>query len=126
MSGNNGWVGSNNPSFLKLTRGISGLSGLGCPTASASRIIRRLRNGAPPQNSALYFAKNQPQLGNDTLGLNVGTPPQSSKMTLRTASGFLLRIVAMLGRPCGVGKGSGGKSMSLAAPETSIVASVTG
>src|SRR5206468_12939339 len=54
------------------------------------------------------------------------TSPQSSKATLRTASGVLLSIVVMLGRPFGVGKGSAGKSISLASPETSIVASVTG
>src|SRR5204863_7117281 len=42
------------------------------------------------------------------------------------ASGVLLSIVAMLGRPCGVGNGSAGRFMSWAAPETSIVASVSG
>src|ERR1700746_1961617 len=125
MSGNNGWVAANNPSFLKLTRGIFGLL-LGCPTSSASRIIRRSRNGAPPQYAASYFAKYQPQLGNDTKSLKSLPPPQSSKATFRTASGVLLSMVSMLGRPFGLGNGSAGRSISLGLPETSIVASVTG
>src|ERR1700731_146189 len=125
MSGNNGWGGADNPSFLKLMKGISCLP-VGSPTSSASRIIRRSRNLAPPQYASSYFAKYQPQLGNDTFCLKAGTPPQFSKATLRTASGVLLSIVSMLGRPFGVGRGSGGKSMFFASPETSIVASVTG
>src|SRR5947208_15634819 len=125
MSGNNGWVASNNPCFLKLIR-IFGSLGLGCPTSSASRIIRRSRNGAPPQYAASYFAKYQRQLGNDTFCLKSRTPPQFSKTTLRTASGVLLRIVSILGSPFGVGNGSAGRSISLGLPETSTVASVTG
>src|SRR5205085_2967849 len=114
MSGNNGWVGSNNPSFLKST-------------SSASRIIRRLTNGAPPQYAASYSAKYRLQLGNDTFCWKAGTPPQFSKMTLRLVYSFVSSsIVFMLGRPFGAGRGSGGKSISFARPETSIVASVTG
>ena len=45
---------------------------------------------------------------------------------LRTLSGVLLSIVAILGRPFGVGKGSAGKFMFLVAPETTMVASVIG
>src|SRR5437667_8352296 len=117
MSGNNGWFASNNPSFLKLTRGIFGLL-LGCPTSSASRIIRRSRNGAPPQYAASYFAKYQPQLGNDTKSLKSLTPPQFSKTTLRTASGVVLSIVSMLGSPFGVDKESSpGRAISLGLPE---------
>src|SRR6516225_3122572 len=126
MSGNNGSLRSNNPSFLKLTRGIAGLL-LGCPISSAFRIISRLYNGAPPQYVASYFAKYQPQLGNCSGGpWTAGLSPQISKTTLRTASGVLLSIVPMLGRPFGVGKGSAGRSISLGRPETSIVASVIG
>ena len=44
----------------------------------------------------------------------------------RTLSGTLLSIVAMLGRPFGMGKGSGGKFMFSVAPETTMVASVIG
>src|SRR6266481_7244951 len=54
------------------------------------------------------------------------TPPQSSKTMLRTLSGVLLSMVAMLGRPFGVGKGSAGKFMFLVAPETTMVTSATG
>src|SRR5215468_6540934 len=54
------------------------------------------------------------------------TPPQTSKTMLRTLSGVLLSMVAILGRPFGVGKGSAGKFMFLVAPETTMVASVIG
>src|SRR5215472_3785104 len=126
MSGNKGLVGSNNPSFLNLIRGTT-LLPVGTPTSSASRIISRAPNGAPPQYVALYFRKYHPQLGNRFSGVMKGlTSEQISNATLRTASGFLLSIVAMLGRPFGVGNGPSGRSMSLGVPETSTVTSVTG
>src|ERR1700722_16681437 len=104
MSGNNGWVGSNKPSFLKLISGMFGLKGtLGSPTSSASRIIWRRGNGVPPQYVASYLSEYQPQLGKVAAGLNTGTPPQSSKTMLRTLSGVLVSIVSILGRPLGVG-----------------------
>ena len=54
------------------------------------------------------------------------TPPQSSKPIWRTLSGTLLTIVAILGRPVGTGKGSGGKFMFTGEPATTTVASVIG
>jgi hypothetical protein len=60
------------------------------------------------------------------LGAVPVTPPQSSKTMLRTLAGVMLSMVAMLGRPFGVGKGSGGKFMFWVAPETTMVASVIG
>src|ERR1700722_15864335 len=100
MSGNNGWDGSNNPSFWKLISGMAGLP-LGSPVSLASRIIKRVVNGVPPQYVASYFAKYQGQLGMFTgmflkspmtaggptpfggLGAVPVTPPQSSKTILR-------------------------------------------
>src|SRR5262249_17525368 len=108
---------------------------------SASRIIKRLWNGVPPQYIASYLAKYHGQLGMFTfwflkspmisgggagLGANAVTPPQSSKTMFRTLSGVLLSMVAILGRPFGVGKGLAGKFMFFVAPETTMVASVIG
>jgi hypothetical protein len=69
-----------------------------------------------------YFSKYQPRFRNCKAGRNVGScevpgkAPQISKATLRTASGVLLSIVAMLGRTCGAGNGSAGRFMSSACP----------
>src|SRR4029077_10185755 len=103
MSGNKGWVASNNPSFLKLTR-CAHPAAVHVPISSASRIIKRVVNGVPPQYIALYFAKYQSQLGKFKRVLKgpncdggpvlppncaPATPPQSSKTMLRTLSGTL-------------------------------------
>src|SRR5947209_9277207 len=124
MSANNGWSGANNPSFLKPTSGMAG-SGLGTPLSSSSRISNRFRTGLPPQYSASYFAKYQPQLGTRFSGMCIDVPsfwPQSSKATCRTAFGVLLSIVSTLGRPVGTGNGPRGRSMATESPSTMIVA----
>src|SRR5918993_514066 len=128
MSANNGWSGLNNPSFWKSTSGIF-LSSLGFPLSSSSRISCRLLNGAPPQYSASYLAKYQPQLGSRKPGSSRIVPallPQISKATLRTASGFFSSIVAALGRPFGTGNGPAGSFISRGGPPTTTVASATG
>src|SRR4051812_575874 len=124
MSENNGWSGVNSPSFLKLTSGMLG-SLFGTPVSSASRIISKFMNGAPPQKLASYLAKYQPQLGNRFCGISSCVPiasPQISKATRRSAFGVVLSIVSTVGSPDGTGSGPVGSGMSTGSPSTTIVA----
>src|SRR4051794_39218257 len=127
---NNGRSASNNPSFSNDTRGIFGSKGsLGTPLSSSSRKSNKLPRGRPPQYLSSYLAKYQPQLGSrfpDISKLVFAARPQSSKATVRTASGVLLSIVSTLGRLFGTGNGPVGSAMLTGSPSTTMVARETG